>query len=300
MNFSDLHDIIQEAQFMYLNPKMRGGLFRKGTKEEIKELQEWLNDNNYDAGPVDGIYGRKTAMAVKKFQKDAGLRVDGDAGKNTIRAMEKWIAKPKVPVNPFMIGTGTHRKPDKKIDKPVVPQTPWEKEKEKEKTKPLSVGFDKEKEVLDLIAQPESSGRYDAIYPNKVRPDITSMTLNELFRDMRRRIKKYGGSASGRYQYIYETLRGLVRQMGLDPDKTVFNKETQDEIALYHLKNQHRLDKFLNGQITSAKFLKLLAGTWAGLPEPDTNMSRYQGVGDNKSNVDATDVLAKLDQIQNV
>lgn len=300
MKFTDLGNLIQEAAFIYLNPNMRGGLFRKGSKEEIKELQEWLNDNNYDAGPVDGLYGKETAQAVKQFQKDAGLTADGDAGKKTIRAMEKWIAKPKVPMNPFMVNAKTRQQSNKKIDKPAVPPTPWGLEKEKEETKPLSTSFDKEKEILDLIAQPESNGKYDVVYPNKVNPAITSMTLDELFKDMRRRIQQYGGSASGRYQYVYKTLKYLVQKMDLDVDNTYFDKETQDEIALYHLKNQHELDKFLNGQITSEKFLKLLAGTWAGLPEPDTNMSRYQGIGNNKSNVNAADVITKLDQIQNV
>lgn len=58
-------------------------------KEAIKELQKRLNDMGYDAGPVDGIYGRKTVEAVKQFQKDYGLKVDGDAGPNTIAELTK-------------------------------------------------------------------------------------------------------------------------------------------------------------------------------------------------------------------
>jgi muramidase (phage lysozyme) len=115
---------------------------------------------------------------------------------------------------------------------------------------------------------------------------------------MRKRIRSHGGSASGRYQYIYKTLKGLVSQMGLDPETTVFDESTQDKIALFHLKKDHKLDKFLDGQITSANFLKRLSKTWAGLPDPSTGQSYYLGLGDNKANVKAKDTLAQLDQLQ--
>ena len=73
--------------FKYMDPNMRGGLARSGDTNAITELQQWLNDNGYNAGVADGIYGRKTATAVRQFQKDNGLTVDGDAGPKTISAM---------------------------------------------------------------------------------------------------------------------------------------------------------------------------------------------------------------------
>jgi len=265
---------------MYLDPKMKGGLARRGRREQVKELQEWLNDNNYDAGPVDGIYGSKTAMAVKKFQKDAGLKPDGDAGRKTILAMMGWNGKKSVQPNKLSAMVASPKRDPETIEKP------------------LATSFNKEKEILNIIAKPESSGHYDAVYPNKRRPQIISMTLTELFRDMRKRIKSHGGSPSGRYQYKHETLRNLVRQMGLDPKTTVFDEATQDKIALFHLKKEHNLDKFLDGQITSEKFLKRLSKTWAGLPDPSTGKSYYLGIGNNKANVSAEDTLAQLDQLQ--
>ena len=69
--------------FKYMDPNMRGGLARSGDTNAITELQQWLNDNGYNAGVADGIYGRKTATAVRQFQKDNGLTVDGDAGPKT-------------------------------------------------------------------------------------------------------------------------------------------------------------------------------------------------------------------------
>ena len=67
--------------FMHLNPNMSGGLWRRRDREATKELQQWLNDNGYDAGKVDGIYGPNTTRAVRQFQSDSGLTADGDAGK---------------------------------------------------------------------------------------------------------------------------------------------------------------------------------------------------------------------------
>jgi hypothetical protein len=39
------------------------------TPDEIKSIQKWLNQLGYDAGPVDGIWGRRTNTAIKKFRK---------------------------------------------------------------------------------------------------------------------------------------------------------------------------------------------------------------------------------------
>lgn len=51
----------------------------------LKSVQEILKDMGgpYDPGPVDGVDGPKTRAAVKQFQGDNGLTVDGIAGPNT-------------------------------------------------------------------------------------------------------------------------------------------------------------------------------------------------------------------------
>jgi len=53
----------------------------------IKEVQKALNDLGYDCGKVDGILGKKTKAALKKFQKDYGLKVDGKIGKEVKKAL---------------------------------------------------------------------------------------------------------------------------------------------------------------------------------------------------------------------
>lgn len=52
-------------------------------------LQAALYCNGYDPGILDGIDGPKTQAAVKAFQKDHGLVIDGLAGKNTFEKLFK-------------------------------------------------------------------------------------------------------------------------------------------------------------------------------------------------------------------
>ena len=55
---------------------------RKGSSgEEVKQLQTALGFTGKD---VDGIFGSKTEAAVKSYQQNNGLTVDGIAGKNTL------------------------------------------------------------------------------------------------------------------------------------------------------------------------------------------------------------------------
>lgn len=53
---------------------------------ETKKLQQALMDLGYNVGSTgaDGIYGKNTEAAVKQYQTDNGLTVDGIAGKNTL------------------------------------------------------------------------------------------------------------------------------------------------------------------------------------------------------------------------
>jgi S1-C subfamily serine protease len=43
-----------------------------------REVQQLLADLDYDPGPVDGVIGPQTRAAVRAFQADAGLPVDGE------------------------------------------------------------------------------------------------------------------------------------------------------------------------------------------------------------------------------
>ena len=55
--------------------------------EEVRTIQTKLKRWGYYSGNVEGIFGRGTLAAVKKFKQKNGLKVDGIAGKNTLEAM---------------------------------------------------------------------------------------------------------------------------------------------------------------------------------------------------------------------
>ena len=64
-------------------------LKRGSTGADVKKLQQSLIDNGYDLGKTgaDGKYGALTEAAVKQYQKDNKLTVDGMAGKQTQGAL---------------------------------------------------------------------------------------------------------------------------------------------------------------------------------------------------------------------
>lgn len=59
--------------------------------DEVKELQQKLNELGYDCGQVDGIFGSDTKAAVRAFQSAYNLSVDGIAGQKTWEALEEAL-----------------------------------------------------------------------------------------------------------------------------------------------------------------------------------------------------------------
>ena len=67
---------------------------RKGSKgDAVRELQTMLLKLGYDLGPcgIDGDFGKATEAAVRSFQSDHRLAVDGVVGKNTWAELEKSV-----------------------------------------------------------------------------------------------------------------------------------------------------------------------------------------------------------------
>jgi murein DD-endopeptidase MepM/ murein hydrolase activator NlpD len=57
---------------------------RRGDRsDDVAYLQGLLNDAGFDAGPTDGIFGGRTESAVRGFQTDNDLTVDGIVGRQT-------------------------------------------------------------------------------------------------------------------------------------------------------------------------------------------------------------------------
>lgn len=56
-----------------------------------KEIQVALRNAGYYNGPIDGKLGTKSRKAIRDFQQDNGLKVDGIAGTQTKKALAKYL-----------------------------------------------------------------------------------------------------------------------------------------------------------------------------------------------------------------
>jgi N-acetylmuramoyl-L-alanine amidase len=57
--------------------------------DDVADLQRRLNGLGFDAGREDGIFGENTHRALREFQRNAGLAVDGVCGPATIGGLER-------------------------------------------------------------------------------------------------------------------------------------------------------------------------------------------------------------------
>ena len=76
-----------------------GAMTIGATGEAVRSMQKRLVELGY-LKSADGVFGEKTAAAVKRFQKAAGLTADGIVGNATLKAMNKSDA-------PYAPATGT-------------------------------------------------------------------------------------------------------------------------------------------------------------------------------------------------
>jgi peptidoglycan hydrolase-like protein with peptidoglycan-binding domain len=64
-------------------------LTKGASGSKVKTLQVRLDVKGYDPGPIDGIFGARTAAAVKNFQEYKGLKADGAVDEITWKALGK-------------------------------------------------------------------------------------------------------------------------------------------------------------------------------------------------------------------
>ncbi len=65
-------------------------ILTKGDKgSKVKTLQIRLETMGFNPGPIDGVYGVKTATAVKEFQKYRGIKASGIVDQKTWKAFSK-------------------------------------------------------------------------------------------------------------------------------------------------------------------------------------------------------------------
>lgn len=163
--------------------------------------------------------------------------------------------------------------------------------------------------LLDFIASKEAPHGYDTIYgnnQNKLSKQITKMTLDELRQNQAQFTKKYGSSASGRYQFMRATLGDLKKALNMSGQE-IFSPDLQDRLA-YRLLIKRGYARYMSGSIDRTQFGKNIAMEWASFPvlkatkgserTVKRGQSYYAGDGLNKSLVSAGEVETVLDAMR--
>lgn len=172
-----------------------------------------------------------------------------------------------------------------------------------DKTVPAGAAY-----LLGFIGETEAPQGYDTIYGNnqkKLPLPVTKMTLAEVQAAQQSWSKKFGSSATGRYQFMYATLKELIVELKLSP-KQKLDANLQDRLA-YHLLRRRGYDAFVFGRIDAVEFGKRLAQEWASFPVLKNTrgqhrnivrgQSYYAGDGVNKSLVKPDEVEAVLRRV---
>jgi hypothetical protein len=75
---------------------------------DVVTLQRVLTLKGYSVGPPDGIFGRRTARAVKRFQRRRGLTPDGRVGPATTAGLAyTWEVRSATLFGPGLYGNRT-------------------------------------------------------------------------------------------------------------------------------------------------------------------------------------------------
>ena len=65
------------------------------TGQEVKSLQKKLSQIGYSVGSIDGKFGPTTEQALKRFQKNRGIKVDGIFGTETAKELKRVSSESK-------------------------------------------------------------------------------------------------------------------------------------------------------------------------------------------------------------
>lgn len=119
--------------------------------------------------------------------------------------------------------------------------------------------------IRDLIGRVESSGNYN-VFAGGDTADLENMTVAQVLELQKKRIADKRPQAAGKYQFMYNTLSGLIGKSGVGLDDK-FNSATQDRLA-DTLIRQLGYEQYASNPTpeSKARFLQALARTWRGLP----------------------------------
>jgi peptidoglycan hydrolase-like protein with peptidoglycan-binding domain len=79
------------------SPPAASGTVSRGM---VGEIQRLLGTSGYDSGPADGFLGEQTMQAIRRYQQDVGLPVDGAPGLALLNRLRAAAAGPPPAAQP--------------------------------------------------------------------------------------------------------------------------------------------------------------------------------------------------------
>lgn len=149
------------------------GKYRMGDESNnVRLLQQRLNELGYDAGRADAVFGRKTYNALKEFQKQAGLRQDGIAGQDSFDSLFAHDAPRAALVLPEASETATI--PTEKPAEPIYTPAPQAESTLSPQIVTSTAKVDTpNRGTLNLRPEPKKRGRISSI-PNGTLLNVLS------------------------------------------------------------------------------------------------------------------------------
>lgn len=67
---------------------------------DIQAAQQFLSEQGYDTGPVDGFWGPRTEQAISDFQRNQGLEASGQLDEQTLQTIDRIVNPPPLSTSP--------------------------------------------------------------------------------------------------------------------------------------------------------------------------------------------------------
>ena len=277
-----------------------------GIPKLLEDIRDTFKGGGDDDDPIKTFIDDETKEFNKEFPKveeytDEKLNSDLDkSSKQIIDVIDKSSDSLIKNINKLVEGEGINVEEEEKTDNTL--QIKEEDSKDKNVDSLVDgIGNSFKDQLKGKITEAESNSDYSAMYSRdregfeRGDEDITKMTINQvdqLQNDYMNYQTSIGrgddrSDAMGAYQMLEP--KKVAELMGIDPETTIFNKETQDKMADYYL-NYAGLKEFEAGDITAEEFNNRLAGQFASLKTTE-GKGVYDFMDRNEANTSVLDLI---------
>ena len=263
--------------------------------------QAVLDEGDESEEDYESDVSNEEKLATKELEASAfddGDTLDSDlkeSSKGLVEFINGGFKGLKESINNLIKGEGVDEVKENEGDGDSVEVEEEDTKSESEQVTSLVDGVENSfRDVLkNEVAEGESNNDYGAMYSRDQEgfergdEDITKMTINQVD-DLQTDYLNYQTSigreddksaAMGAYQMLEP--KKVAEMMGLDPETTIFDKETQDKMSEYYLKYSG-LEDFEAGKISAEEFNNRLAEQFASIETTD-GKGVYDDDGMNKA-----------------